>query len=292
MLSGQDVSIGLTGSLSAGGRIADGRLDVSLGHAEWLDSALPAGWPFGNALFHGPITMGVVASGVPTALALTAATELSDARAQVNGTLDLAGRHWRGLVSLHHPGAQRLLWSLGMGDTAGWLGDGSLSLQTGLEAAPDHVALSSLEVSAGALRATGDVSATGLASDHRAFTGKINAETLPLPAIHPQSTDPWVLTLLRTTDARIGVHAGQLLWGLAPVAEDATANVGITNGAIRIDGLAAHVAGGTLTGHVALDLATPPRVAMSAKATDLILEGALAGTPLDLVDGHVDSAPT
>ena len=167
------------------------------------------------------------------------------------------------------PGAQRLLWSLGMGDTMGWLGDGSLSLQAGLEAAPDRVALSSIEISAGALRATGDLTATGLASDHRALTGKIDAETLPLPAIHPQSTDPWVLTLLRTTDAKVAVHAGQLLWGLAPVAEDAAADIGVTNGAIRIDGLTAHVAGGALNAQLGLDLATPPRVSVSGKATDL-----------------------
>ncbi len=288
LLTGEDVSVGVTGSLAAGGRITDGRLDLSLGHAEWLEGHLPAEWPFSHALFHGPVTLRAMASGLPTALAITAAAELSDARAQMTGSLDLAGRRWKGAMSLHHPGAPRLFWALGLGDMVGWLGDGSLSLQAGVEAGPDRVTLSSVELSAGALRATGDLDASGLAGDHHAVTGKIDAETLPLPVVNPQSTDPWMLTLLHTTDAKVTIHAAQLLWGLAPVAEDATATASITNGTIRIDGLEAHVAGGTLAAQLSLNLATPPHLAVSGKAAGLILDGPFSGTPLDLVDGHLD----
>ena len=94
-------------------------------------------------------TLMAVVNGTSAAMAVTAAAELSDARVKVDGTLDLPGRHWRGAVSLHHPGAPRLLYALGLGEALGWLGDGSFSLQATTEATPDQLALSGVDISRG-----------------------------------------------------------------------------------------------------------------------------------------------
>ena len=290
LLTSADVSLGITGSVAAGGQITDGRLDLTLGHAEILNESLPPDWMFGRAMLRGPLTLGLIVSGQPAALAVSAAAALSDARGQAKGTLDLAGRHWRGAVSLHHPGAPRLLWSLGLGDTVGWLGDGSLSVQADVDASPDSVAVSGLELSAGSLRTAGDLTVAGLASGRRTVTGTLSAETLPLPAINPQSTDPWTLTLLATTDAKVAIQAGQLLWGLAPLATNARATVNAAGGTLRIDGLTAHVAGGTLAARLSLDAATPPHLAATGTLSDAGLDGPVAGTPVDLLAGHLDAS--
>ncbi len=290
VLTAPDLSLAVAGAISPEGSLGDARLDLSLGHAEILPASLPAEWQSTRALFQGPLTVAVLAAGSPGGLAITAAAELSDARVQTNGTLDLPGRHWRGGVSLHHPGATRLLYSVGLGDTVGWLGDGSLSLQAAADAAADHVSLSGLEVSAGSLRLSGDLAVTGLVSDRRAVSGTVNAETLPIPRFDPRSTAPWTLTALHGADARLSVRAGRLLWGSSPFADDAAAMIRVTNGALRLDGFTARVAGGTLTGQMSLDDTSPPRLALSAKLVDALLDGPVAGTPVDLAAGRVDAA--
>ena len=289
-LSGQDMTLALAGTLLPGGQVRDGRLDLSLAQADSLAASLPEGMGAARALFHGALTLGVMANGPPTALGLTGAAELSDARMQANGTLDLPGHHWKGAVSLHHPGATRLLYALGLGDTAGWLGDGSFSLQAAAEAAADRVALTGVDISAGALRASGEVAVTALRSAHPTLTGTLDAETLPLPAIFPQSAEPWPLGRLHDLDAKLTLRAAHLLWGLAPFADTAAATVGLQNGVVRIDGLTAHVAGGTLAATMSLEDASPPRVTLTGKVADIVLDGPLAGTPVDLVAGHVDAA--
>ncbi len=288
-LTGQDVSLNLVGTLSAAGQIRDGRLDVALGHAEILTGSLPAGWEQVRPLFHGPVTLRLVASGLPNALGITAAAALSDARAQVDGTLDLPGRHWKGAVSLHHPGSPRLLYALGLGDTAGWLGDGSLSFQATADITPDRAALSGAEMSAGSLRASGELAVTALASDHPVLTGTIAAETLPLPSVGLRSNDPWTLTMLHAADAKLSVRAAHLLWGLSPFADAAAATVAIANGAIHVDGFTARVAGGMVTARIGLEDASPPRWTLTGKLADVAIDGPLYGTPVDVVAGHLDA---
>ncbi|WP_158742097.1 AsmA family protein [Acidisphaera sp. L21] len=287
-LTATDLSLGLSGNVSAAGKIGDGRLDVSLGHAEALAEDIPPSLEFARTLFTGPATLGAMVNGTPAALSIMAAADLSDTRLQVNGTLDLAARHWKGPVALHHPGAPRLLGALGLSDTMGWLGNGSLSVQAGLDAAPDHVALSAMEMSAGSLRMTGDAAVAGLGTARRNVTAKLDADTLPLPAINPQSTAPWSLDLLHAADAAMTVRAAHVLSGQMPVADQATATIAITNGVLRLDGVSAKLAGGTLSGHASLDASTPPTLAATARLADIVVDGPLTGAPVDLVAGRLD----
>ena len=287
-LAGADLSLTLAGTLSPAGQVRDGRLDLSLRQAESLADSLPAGLSAPRALLRGPATLGLVVNGSPAALAITAAATLSDARAQANGTLDLLGRHWKGAVSLHHPGSPRLLYALGLGDTAGWLGDGSFSLQAGLDAAPDHLAFSGVELSAGALRASGEGAVTALASARPTLAATVDADTLPLPAVFPHSAEPWPLARLHAADAKLTLRAAHLLWGLMPVADAAAATVTLVDGVVRVEGLTAHAAGGTVAAQMNLADAVPPRFTASGQLTGLALDGPLAGTPVDLVAGHLD----
>ena len=288
-LNGRDAALSLTGTLSAAGR-ADGRLDWSLEHAETLAPSLPEDWVGARALFQGPATVGLTVSGQPNALATTGAVALSDARLQANGTLDLPGRHWRGTASLHHPGANRLLAMLGLGDTVDWLGDGSLSLQTTADAAPESLVLTGLQLSAGALRAAADLKVTG--TGHPTITGSVDADTLPVPVLVAGSSQPWGLAALHGADAKLGVRAARLLWGTAPLAENAVATVTLHDGVLRAESVAGRVSGGTMAGQISLADASPPRLAVSGTLNGVGLDGPVAGTPIDLSAGRLDAAFT
>ena len=284
-----DVQASLSGSIAPGGRVSDGRLAVLAARAELLGASLPDAAGFIRPLFRGPATLAVTASGQPGALNLSAVAGLSDVRLQLDGQADIANRHWQGGFSLHHPGAPRLLWSLGAGDVAPWLGDGSLSAQAGVELSPGRVALSGLQVSAGSLRAGADLVLSGLAAGRPALTGTIDADTLPLPALRPHSGDPFPLGLLHAGSAKLAVHASHLLAGLSPVLEDASASVSLADGTLLLDRLSGTLAGGTLAARVSVQAASPPIVAAGATLTGAVLDGGLAGTPVDLVAGTMDA---
>ena len=156
-LDAPGLSATLSGSIDGALRIADGKLTVQLAHAEPVAGWLPPRWQFARPLFRGPAKLEASVAGPSGAWATVAGAELADARLQADGRWDVPGRRWAGSVSLHHPGAPRLLSSLGLAGLVGWLGDGSLSLQGTMDAAADRVALARFELSAGALRSTGDL---------------------------------------------------------------------------------------------------------------------------------------
>lgn len=156
-LEGPALSVTLSGLLDPALRVTDGKLTSWMAHAEGLAGRLPPEWQFARPLLRGPVTLDAAVGGPFGAWVTSAQAELSDARVRSEAKWDLPGRHWAGSVSAHHPGAPRLFASLGLTDVAGWLGDGSFSLQAGLDAAPGKVALTGFELSAGELRGAGDL---------------------------------------------------------------------------------------------------------------------------------------
>jgi hypothetical protein len=149
VLTGPELTVGLSGSVSEAGTITGGRLDVRLQHASVLGARLPPGWHSVEPLFRGPASLHVLLSGEPNALRLSTSAIIADAELQVDGLLNVPAQRWTGGISLRHPGAPRLLETLGLPGAVSWLGDGSLSVQADLAADPDRVALSNLDVAAG-----------------------------------------------------------------------------------------------------------------------------------------------
>ena len=293
-LAGPDGKASLSGSLAPGGAVSDGRLALSTTRAELFGTRLPAALDFARPLLRGDATLALKASGPPDAVSLSSTAELSDARLQLDGRADLADLRWQGGVSLRHPGAPRLLWSLGAGDVTPWLGEGSLSLQAGVDASSDRVALTGLQLSAGSMRAGGALALSGLAAGNPVVTGTLDADTLALPPLRPHSGDPFPLGLLRAGGARVAVHAAHVLAGLSPLLEDASARVSLADGALVVDAIAGRLAGGTLAGRVSLEAAAPPRFtaprfAAAGTLSGAVLDGGLGGTPVDLVAGAMDA---
>jgi hypothetical protein len=284
-LTGPALSVTLSGGMDGGGRISNGTVTVQLGQAERLADSLPPGWQFTQPLFRGPASLDASVSGLPAALTTVARAEMADARLQLNGRWDVPGGRWSGMAAFHHPGAPRLLSALGLTDAGQWLGDGSLSLQASVTAGSDQVALAGLELSAGALRSTGDLTLANPATGPPALTGTLAVDTLPLPLPYVRSANPLPFQVLRSANATLAIRAAHLLWGGAPQGDAASAHVSLLNGVLRLDDVAAHLAGGALAGRLTLDATAAPRLSASATLTNAVLDGPAFDAGLDVLAG-------
>ncbi len=289
-LTGPGLSLTLSGGLDSAGRVTDGVMAAQVAQAERVADSLPSGWQFARPLFRGPASLDVTIAGPPSAWATTARAELADARLQVNGRWDVPGGHWTGAVALHHPGAPRLLASVGLEDLGQWLGDGSLSLQASVAAGADHVALTGLELSAGALRSTGDLAIAHPVSGLPALTGTLTLDTLPVPLPYVRSANPLPFQALRAGNATVSIRVAHLLWGAAHEGEPASARVSLDTGVLRMEGINAHLAGGTLAGQVTLDASDTPHLSATMTLAGAVLDGPVFDAGLDVTAGIASGA--
>ena len=288
-ITGPGVSAALSGSLDGTLRIGDGKLAVQLDDAGPLAGRLPPGGQFARPLFRGPVSLDLAATGPSGAWVTQARVDLADARLRAEGRWNLAGRRWAGSVLLHHPGAPRLLASLGLAGMAGWLGDGSLSVQTAVAAEADRVALDGFTLSAGGLRGRGTLTLAWPETGVPMLTGALDMDALPVPLPYLRSTNPLDFDVLRAGDADVAVRTAQLLWGGSDQGEAASARAVVTAGVLHLDDIVAHLAGGALTGALTLEAAGTPRLHAIGRLAGAVLTGPVFGTALDVTAGRLDA---
>ena len=280
--------LSLSGQVSDAGRLSDGRLDLSTPDLMPLRAALATFWtktPILEPLLRGPGSLLVLAAGPAEAVTGRVQLELSDVRVEARPTVNIPARHWSGPITLHHPGAPRLLETLGLGGTAAWLGDGSLSLVGQVAITPKRLELEGATFAAGSMRVSGHLVADGT----RVF-GQVGFETLPLPLLYSRSPDPLPIAWLRGWQAALRVEAAEIQLGLEPVLHEASADVTLGDGVLRVLRGVAHAEGGVVNGGATLDAATdPPGIAVQAQAAGLPLPEPLFDTPLDLLGGRLDA---
>lgn len=296
----------LSGTLLAGGRLADGRLELAAAHVaplmallpKWLPGALdpaapgtlPLRWLLKAPIWLGPGRLQLQASGTLQALEVKLVSDLGDLRIEAQPTLDLAGAGWRwaGPLTLRHPGAPRLAAALGLLGAPSWLGDGSLSLVAQLVVEPGHVGLGDFMLTAGGLHATGtlDLATAGAVP---ALSGRISADTLPLPLLDPRAPEPLPLGLLAGWQASLQLDAARVVAGTAAVLEKARATLALQDGTLRLEGVSGQLAGGALALRASLDSqASPPVLALRGSLTGAVLSAPLLDQTLDLTGGTMD----
>jgi hypothetical protein len=285
VLTGPGFSANLAGSIAPGGHVADAKFDGTVARAPALAPLLP-GVPGG--LFQGQAEWHATAAGQPGALGVAVQTSVGDLRLDATGTVDLVRQRWNGSVDLRHPGAPRLLEMLDVPGVASWLGDGSFSLAASVVLDPMRAALSGFTLSAGMLRATGDLVLDQ--SGTPGLTGQVVAETLPLPLPYIRSPDPLPTTVLRGWRAQLGLQASHVLFGLSPGLDDAAAALSLADGVLRVTGLTGTVGGGRLTGQFELNAAATPRLSVQANLAGATVAGPLLDTALDLVSGRLNAS--
>ncbi len=269
-----------SGTLGEGGRVSEGRIELTTQDVEPLRALVPADWLPNPAMLRGPASLLLQASGPPDALGIKTTVELNDLRLEAQPTLNLPARSWTGPVTVHHPGAPRLLEQLGKPGAAPWLGDGSFSIIAQVAAAPNKTELTHVELIAGAFRGAGQLTLTGTT-----LTGQVQAETLPLPMLYPRSPDPLPLDWLHGFSGKVHVEAAQVLVGLAPTVQDLTADLALADGVLAIDNAGAKLSGGTIGGAARIEAGEKPHMALDAHWQNIAVSGGLFASTFDLAAG-------
>jgi AsmA-like C-terminal region/AsmA family len=288
----EGVRVSASGTVGEGGRLTDGVLRMDTADAGPLGRLLPARWRGTPALWSGPAALTVNAAGPADALTVHLGLDLADARLEAHPTIDLGSGQWSSRLTLRHPGARRLIASLGLlrpfGSPAmpSWIGEGSLSLLAQMDGAPDRVAANSFDLTAGELRAKGDLALDNTREEPR-LTGRIEAERLPLPFVDLRAPDPLPVAVLQGWQASLRVEAGKLLADLSPVLDQLAFTAEVAGGALRIERMTARLGEGTISASAALDgRASPPALALDASLAGAAITGRLLDAPLDLSAGR------
>lgn len=279
--------VSASGQTGEGGRVTDARLEAAVPELASLRPLL-ARLPYMPAaldgLLRGPGSLTVTAAGLPEALAGRVTAELGDLRVDAAPLVNVVTGGVTGALRLQHPGATRLLETLGLSGTAVWLGDGSFSLVGQVVGSAGHLEIVSGRLGAGGLRVAGQVAVEG-----RRVTGRLSAESLPMPAVHLRSPDPLPFGLLRGWSGALRVDAGEVLAGEVAVLGQAVSELELDEGVltVRLDGQAS---GGRVHGTAVVDAAAdPPRVDVTGQVAGLGIVGPVFGTPVDVVAGLVDA---
>ena len=132
----------------------------------------PSAWRATPALWQGAARLDVQVAGPHEALAPDVRLALADAQLEASPTINLKSGEWTTTLALRHPGARRLVATLGLPEQEGlhglpdWLGDGSLSLVAHLAGGPGRLAADKFDLTAATLHASGDL-AVDLAAPNR-----------------------------------------------------------------------------------------------------------------------------
>ncbi|MFC7552544.1 hypothetical protein ACFQU7_10145 [Pseudoroseomonas wenyumeiae] len=97
------------GAANAPPRLTDMALEVTAPVARPLLAFLPGTWDETAPITTQPLALRLSANGALNALAVRGGLDLGDARVEANGTLDALAPRYAGILTLRHPGAQRLL---------------------------------------------------------------------------------------------------------------------------------------------------------------------------------------
>lgn len=286
-----EVDIAASGTALVGGpvRVPEFVVQVSGAQGGALVPLLPASWAGLGPLLAQPVALRISGGGLPEAVALKAEGDLGELRVEAASAINATAGRGTGTLTLRHPGAPRLLAPLLGPDAAVWLGEGSFSLIATLASAEGRTLTAErFDLVAGTLRLRSRFTlAPGV--ERPRLTGQVNAERLPLPGPALGAT-PLGLDRLAAVDAELAVEAARvepLGW---PVLENLAGRLRLDAGALRLEGVAAQLAGGALRGALAVDgAATPPRLALEAQITDAAISDPLFGLPFDLGAGQVDA---
>ena len=299
-----------SGSVAEGGRLTEGKLRASTDDASSLADLIPPAWrPEFGEFWRGPAVLNGQMAGPMEALGLKLTLDMADARLEAQPVIDLPARKWAGSVTLRHPGAARLLAMLGVGGAEAWLGEGSLSVIADLAGepgpngpsfigpgfGPGRVTAELRDLTAGQLRLSAPL-ALDLTGDVPTVSGRIQADTLALPEPAWRDGTPLPFALLRGWRASVPVTARQVLVSRVPMLTQAAGTIVLADGVLRLDPFTATLAGGTLTGTLAVTAgAEPPTLAVTAALTDALAGGPVDAAdpsilPLDLLAGQVNAA--
>ncbi|GAB0114958.1 AsmA family protein [Acidisoma sp. C75] len=259
-----------SGVLNPKGAVQDGRLVLAAPDAAPLAALLPAPARALSAAFrHQPLALTLTGSGPVDRLQLALQGKLGDLMISAQPLLDLPRGSWKGVLTLQHPSARRLLALIGFDAAGSWLGEGSLSLVGNLAYGQAGWSVSPLTFSLGQLHGSARLAE---ARGAEKILGAIAIDSLPWP--QPDADQPLPLSVLSGWQASLGITAQQVVQGLRPLARKVQAYADLTQGVLRLSIAHAAILGGAANGTIRLTSADPPQLSL-----DLALRGAHLASP-------------
>ncbi|MGK7865993.1 AsmA family protein [Falsiroseomonas sp. E2-1-a20] len=263
-------------------RLQDLNLEATGSSARGLAALFPGIWPGGTPLAGLPVVLRLSGGGPMEALALRGSAEMGELRLEASGTADAPQRRGTASLTLRHPGAPRLVSEAFSRDVGTWLGEGSFSLIASITAGPQGIAAESFELVAAALRARGALALATNGGRPR-LTGRVVAESLPLPFPGWRSTDPIGLRNLADLDAEVALEAARIpVAGI--IAEQASATLRLAEGRLRLENLRGRLAGGQFEATVTAEapVGLPPRLSLAGRLADATIGEKLFNVPVDI----------
>ncbi|WP_120005789.1 AsmA family protein [Teichococcus vastitatis] len=292
-LAESDLVLSAVAQLGEAPRLAELALEASAERGAPLLALLAGSPAILPPLAEGKLALRLSGNGPPQALALQGGLELGDLRAEANGALDLPALRYAGSLTLRHPGAPRLLkeaWRLPAPD---WLGEGSFSLAGNvalrLSGSRQEWSASHFDLIAAGLRLGGQVQAVTGDGVPR-VTGKLAADTLPLPGLDMTSREPLEFGALSALDAELAITAQRVEPLGLPALHGASTQLRLTGGTLQLDRLQARWAGGTLAASLRAEgAAGPPALAVQGTLSGATVTEPLSGLPVDLRAGQLNA---
>lgn len=285
-LEGAAGKLSLAGTLGADLSLSDGHAAASTQDVAALAAAAARfGFPthlLQPGLWQGGANLEMNAAGPSHAIRGQLRADAGDLRAEAEVTIDAAAPSLAATVTIRHPGAPRLLASLGAAQAERWLDTGSFALLAQLSATAGHIHVANLDITAASLRVSAQANAD-VTGPMPVIEATIAADTLPLPW-----REPLPAAWLQGWNGVLHIGAAHVLADLQPIAHALHTDVTVQDGAILADPLTAAIGGGGVTGQAAADLSqTPAREAAHLSLTKIPLPEAATGLRVDIGGGTV-----
>ena len=278
----------LTGSASEtpDGSISNAVIDADAPKMAPLLAALPdGGWQVPAAAGALPVSLHAEFKGPLKALKGTVTAAAGETQLQILPVIDLPDRTATGAITLHHPGAWRLVSLLGGPDVARWVGVGSLGLIARFDAKPGHLGIDYFDMAFGGMRLAGGLG-FDWANDHWALNGQVNSDRLPVAWPQLAGNEALPTDWMKRGSGKIAITAGKLTLDDTPVASDLHATLALDGGVLSVNDLAVKIGGGSASGSAAWHALDPqPAIAVNVKAANIDWNAPILGGPLDVTSG-------
>jgi hypothetical protein len=199
-------------------------------------------------------------------------------------------------MRLRHPGARRLIASLGLmtglRELPSWIGDGSLSLVAHVDSARGQITARDFDLTAAQLHVHGNLVLDG-AHETAKVSGRVDAEELVMPLPNWASNVPLPLGILHGWEGDLSVGVGRLVLGEGSVVQDASAMLSVSKDLLRVDRITASFGAGTLSGSLTCNGAIdPPDISLHGSLADVSVTSLPDAAKFGLLSGHGNASAT
>lgn len=286
MFDTDDAHVAVKGSITTDGTVSGGAVQITASGGPGLALWLPARWRWTGPAWQGAASLNATLSGPAHDIAVQLRANSGDLVLEADGRTDPDAGRAAGSLTLRHPGAPRILATLGVPAAEQWLGTGSLALRAQVAITPARIAVEDFDLRAADLGLGGHLALDRSAAEP-SWTGALAATHLAIPDLNQIAAAS--LATAGDWNAHIDLTAAELGVGGRTMAHAVAGYLAFAHGAGLFDISHADAFGGQANGQIAFDLGRG-RPALAARAWLIGAEAAqlAPGLPVEAKTGRAD----